>query len=83
MIDLASTALRNRTLNTLDEFLQLAGALDKTAVTQKWIEQSKSIKESIDIIEEEGTEMIENQAMIMCIENTLSLWIVVGILIYL
>lgn len=72
MIDLASTALKNRTLSTLDEFLRLAGALDKTAVTQKWIEHSKSIKEKVDTIEEEGIEVIENQAMIMCIENILS-----------
>ena len=72
MIDVASTALRNRTLNTLDDFMKLAGVHDKAAVTQKWIEHSKDIKETVDIIEEEGTEMIENQAMIRCIENTLS-----------
>ena len=72
VIDLASTTLRNRTLNTLDELLQSAGALDKVTVKQKWTEHSKSIKERVDTIEEEGTEMIENQTMIMHIEDILS-----------
>ena len=72
-VDFTSTMLKNRTPNTLDELLQSTHTtLDNIALKQKWVKHSESIKEKLDVIEEVGADMIENQIMIMYIKNILS-----------
>ena len=71
MIDSASTTLRNKTLNALDDLLQSTGALDKTAAEEKWVGHSKSIKERIDTIEQDGIDTIGDQIMITYIKDIL------------
>ena len=72
MIDSASKTLQNKTFNALDDLLQLTEALDETATEEKWVEHSKSIKEKIDTIEQEGIDTVEYQIMIMYIKDILS-----------
>ena len=73
MMNSASTTL-NKTLTALGELLQSARALDntisldKTAAEQRWIEYSQSIKEKIDVIEEDGIDTVGCQIMIMYIK---------------
>ena len=70
-IDSASTILRNKTLNALDDLLQSTVALDKTAAEEKWVEHSKSIKERIDTIEQDGIDIVGYQIMITYIKDIL------------
>ena len=72
MIDSASKTLQNETLHALYDLLQSTEALDKTAAEEKWVEHSKSVKEKIDTIEQDGIDTVGYQIMIMYIKDILS-----------